>query len=316
VIKSDYVPSIFIGSSSEALRLAEEIRSELEKRYKVTLWKSAFSLGSDTLSELLQNSQYHDFAVLVLTEDDKTISRKIGQASPRDNVIFELGLFMGAMGRHRAFEVIAKSSRSRLKIPSDLFGNTALYLPEDLHKTLDPKQIAESLKAISSAIDKQLTLSHLQLLPSTATAIGYYINFVKPVGEKLLADHRDGRFKLKIVLPKTLNDASKEGAKLFANRLQLEDHSVEIWHRPSHFFRSQQSEDNCTVYYDYPTTLHSSYEAIAIQLQQTGAIGETEQHAHLGEREIRNFHKTLLTKLAHSEAAMLRGKVSILQLEE
>lgn len=303
-------PSIFIGSSSEALELAKAIRSELARHYQVTLWTNAFSLGSDTLSELLRNSQYHDFALLVLTEDDETTSRQETQASPRDNVIFELGLFMGAMGRNRAYAVIAKSSKGRLKIPSDLAGSTFLSLPEDLHKTLEPKQLADCLQTLSLRIKGQLKLFRLQLLPSTATAIGYYLNFVKPVGEKLAGEY-NGHFKLNIVLPKTLKDASKEGAKVFAKEKSLEPCSVEILHRQSHFFKSPQPDDDGPVFYDYPTTLHSSYEAIKTLLQVPRDVGETEEHIRLGEKEIRNFRKTLEYKLNEPEAATFRDHIHI-----
>ena len=49
-------------------------------------------------------------------------SRKKKQAAPRDNVIFELGLFMGALGRERTF--IVKPRHVDIKIPSDLLGVT------------------------------------------------------------------------------------------------------------------------------------------------------------------------------------------------
>ncbi len=62
----------------------------------------------------------HDFAVLVLTPDDVTESRGASQLSPRDNVLFECGLFMGRLGRERAFIVCDKSTK--LKLPSDLAG--------------------------------------------------------------------------------------------------------------------------------------------------------------------------------------------------
>ena len=44
------------------------------------------------------------------------------QNAPRDNVVFETGLFMGAMGRDRVFVVYDK--KAELKIPSDFDGIT------------------------------------------------------------------------------------------------------------------------------------------------------------------------------------------------
>lgn len=65
-----------------------------------------------------------DFAVLVLTPDDKTTSRGKVKAAPRDNVIYELGLFTGALGRERALVVVP--SAVDIKIPTDLLGVTTL----------------------------------------------------------------------------------------------------------------------------------------------------------------------------------------------
>lgn len=65
-----------------------------------------------------------DFAVLVLTPDDTVTSRRLEQPAPRDNCIFELGLFMGALGRNRTY--IVKPRDSDIKIPTDLLGLTPL----------------------------------------------------------------------------------------------------------------------------------------------------------------------------------------------
>jgi len=61
-----------------------------------------------------------DFAILLLTPDDIVQSRSTELASPRDNVIFELGLFMGELGRDRTF--ILQQPGSGMKIPTDLAG--------------------------------------------------------------------------------------------------------------------------------------------------------------------------------------------------
>lgn len=64
------------------------------------------------------------FAALIATGDDKTISRSNAKISPRDNVVYEAGLFAGRLGRERVFLVVANNVRS-LKLPSDLLGLTA-----------------------------------------------------------------------------------------------------------------------------------------------------------------------------------------------
>jgi Predicted nucleotide-binding protein containing TIR-like domain len=61
-----------------------------------------------------------DFGIMVLSPDDLLESRNERFASPRDNVVFELGLFMGRLGRSRTFIVHEKDAN--LKLPSDLAG--------------------------------------------------------------------------------------------------------------------------------------------------------------------------------------------------
>jgi hypothetical protein len=116
-------PAIFIGSSSEGRPIARAIRSGLEDSGEITIWdEGAFGLGSGTLESLTQQVAGYDFAILVLTPDDMTSSRGTTQEAPRDNVLFECGLFVGGLGRHRTFVVV--DSSSDVKLPSDLAGIT------------------------------------------------------------------------------------------------------------------------------------------------------------------------------------------------
>lgn len=85
-----------------------------------------FGLGSTFIETLITSLPRFDFAVLVLSPDDLVNSRDIETFGPRDNVIFELGLFMGRLGRSRTF--ILHQADPKLKIPSDLAGvTTAIY---------------------------------------------------------------------------------------------------------------------------------------------------------------------------------------------
>jgi hypothetical protein len=58
----------------------------------------------------------------VFTPDDLVNSREVAAFGARDNVIFELGLFMGRLGRERTF--ILSQTHANLKIPTDLSGVT------------------------------------------------------------------------------------------------------------------------------------------------------------------------------------------------
>lgn len=118
------LPIVFIASSSEGLEVAKAVRAlllqELRDRAKVTPWTREFDLSATYIESLEKASQEADFAVLVVTPDDITISRDKKKSAPRDNVVFELGLFMGCLGRERCF--IVNEERSDLRLPTDLLG--------------------------------------------------------------------------------------------------------------------------------------------------------------------------------------------------
>lgn len=120
-------PSLFIGSSSEGLDFARAVRTSLRDDVEVTLWNEGFfALGNTFIESLVTALPRFDFAVLVLTPDDLLQSRASELLSPRDNVLFELGLFMGRLGRSRTF--ILHQRAPAPKIPSDLAGvTTAVY---------------------------------------------------------------------------------------------------------------------------------------------------------------------------------------------
>lgn len=64
----------------------------------------------------------------MLTADDLLLSRGVEVPAVRDNVLFELGLFVGGLGRDRTFMVYDRTNQSHL--PTDLAGITATtYAP-------------------------------------------------------------------------------------------------------------------------------------------------------------------------------------------
>jgi len=117
-------PEVFIASSLEAFDIAEKIKSSIVcDEIGIETWKGEdiFALSSTTIESLLKSVDRHDFGIIILSEDDVTKSRKTKSETPRDNVIFELGLFMGGIGRERTF--ILRTNKE-LKVPSDLNGIT------------------------------------------------------------------------------------------------------------------------------------------------------------------------------------------------
>jgi predicted nucleotide-binding protein with TIR-like domain len=116
-------PFVFIGSSAEGLEVAKAIQANLDYLCETQIWSQGlFGLSEGTLETLVSALERFDFAILALTADDLTRGRGSEQNSPRDNVLFELGLFIGGLGRSRVFMVIDRTAK--LKLPSDLAGIT------------------------------------------------------------------------------------------------------------------------------------------------------------------------------------------------
>lgn len=114
---------LFIGSSREGLPIAQAIHTNLQRDFECTIWThGVFGLSKSNIEALETHAHFSDFAVIVVSPDDKTVSRGKRASTPRDNVVFELGLFMGALGRERTFAV--QPQGLALKVPSDLFGIT------------------------------------------------------------------------------------------------------------------------------------------------------------------------------------------------
>jgi predicted nucleotide-binding protein len=119
-------PRLFIGSSTEGLPIAREIQSALRNDpVDVIVWTdTVFGASRYLIEDLESQVKGADFAALVFGPDDSVTSRAATLDAPRDNVIFELGLFLGVLGRRRTFFV--RPVGANLKIPSDLLGLTPL----------------------------------------------------------------------------------------------------------------------------------------------------------------------------------------------
>jgi hypothetical protein len=96
-------PCLFIGSSRELLPVARTIQQKLSECADTTIWdKYNFPLGQPVLDGLLMAAEQFDFALFVFGQDDTLIIRDVTTKVVRENVLFELGLFIGRMGRGRA----------------------------------------------------------------------------------------------------------------------------------------------------------------------------------------------------------------------
>jgi hypothetical protein len=115
-------PRLFIGSSVENLYVAQAIQANLEYDAIVTLWNQGiFNLSSTTLVDLLDALNNFDFAIFIFLPNDITNIRNNNFHTVRDNVIFELGLFLGRLGKERVFYLTDRDTK-QLHLPTDLLG--------------------------------------------------------------------------------------------------------------------------------------------------------------------------------------------------
>jgi hypothetical protein len=139
-------PRIFLGSSGKQAKLLQAIERGLGDVADVESWTTTFNPGRSTLDRLVELSQEVDFAAFVFAQDDWTTgdASESGEASPRDNVVFEAGLFGGALGIRRTFILHAHSS----KLPTDLLGLTSVRY--------DPAGGAAEVRAINQKLRKAI----------------------------------------------------------------------------------------------------------------------------------------------------------------
>ena len=124
-------PAIFIGSSSEQLPVANAIQFLLDFEYEPTVWsQDIFRPSSYALIDLVKATRSFDFSIFVFAPDDVIIKRGSEALAVRDNVIFELGLFIGALLPERCFIVVPRGSE-RLQLPTDLLGFSPLTYRSD-----------------------------------------------------------------------------------------------------------------------------------------------------------------------------------------
>ena len=132
---------IFAISSAEALKVALGGTAYFlhDNQFEYAPWPSAdvFQISSYPLDDLEDELERADFAIAIAQADDIVHSRDQQAMVPRDNVLFELGLFMGRLGRKRTILMVPKGKN--VKLPSDLGGLTIIYYPSEMTK---PQELA------------------------------------------------------------------------------------------------------------------------------------------------------------------------------
>jgi Predicted nucleotide-binding protein containing TIR-like domain len=144
-------PRIFLGSSGQQEKLLQALTRGLHDVADVEPWTTVFNPGVSTLDRLVELTREVDFAAFVFGQDDWTMrgaspDTASGEASPRDNVVFEAGLFGGALGIRRTFILHANGA----KLPTDLLGLTSIRYDPDTTPAI-VRQINQKLRTAIAA---------------------------------------------------------------------------------------------------------------------------------------------------------------------
>jgi hypothetical protein len=146
------LPRAFIGSSNEGFRYARAIAAYLEPDFDITLWRTpgAFEPSGFTLESLIAFTERYDYGIFVLTADDIVKYRGKKYSVSRDNVIFEAGLFFGALGRKNCFLFVSGAKKFRL--PSDFKGLTYIPFKEKRGRRVQDRHIRKLVEDPRSVI--------------------------------------------------------------------------------------------------------------------------------------------------------------------
>ena len=115
-------PTMFVGSSTESLDVAYAVQANLDRDAECVVWnQNVFRPTAPYLDSLVQATDDYDFACFICGPDDVMKIGAVEAHAPRDNVIFELGLFIGAVGRDSCF-VVHPRGGGAFHLPSDILG--------------------------------------------------------------------------------------------------------------------------------------------------------------------------------------------------
>jgi len=297
-------PKIFIGSSSAGYAVAEKVKTGLSKGNDCYLWQDpgVWEVNKSTFDNLLRIANYFDFGVFVATSDDLTLlNNDTLVIEPRDNVILEMALFLGTLGRNKSFLLVEDG----IKLPSDFSG---IYMPRFTAGKDDT--IEKACGEFADKIEEHFRLGHLSLYPTTALALGYYKNFVSGLVEGVRyaetlnfggVDYSD--FRLKVVLPGDLKGAIREKAAIFYQRHGFVENAIKTPFRkhPAWFQLDPKNAPNA-IMYDMPSTLTGIDDAIEMVLEK-GYKGRTRMQEVIEQRELNNFRRVLQMRIDESPFA-------------
>jgi len=174
-------PKIFIGSSAEGLPVARAIKDELDYDADCIIWNQAFfDLNLSTLEGLLKGIHRFDFGIFVFSPDDVIKVRGVTNSIPRDNVIFEFGLFVGKLGRSKTFVV---RSEEPMRILTDLAGITVATYRSTSNSSELQANVGTACNAIRRAMEVATTKQEEKLVSKLSPNLLYVLRHIDSIGD-------------------------------------------------------------------------------------------------------------------------------------
>lgn len=284
---------VFIGCSTEELGTANIVKALLDNDFEVVIWnenmweKSVFKLNNNFLQDLLKAPLKFDFGILIGTPDDKVEVREKELLQARDNIMFELGLFIGRLGIDKCAYLVEES----VKEMSDLSG---IFLSK-----FDNSNLVQKVSEIKEHFLRTNT-SKFNFFPSNTLAYGYFENFVKSLCSEYV---KAGKFtvegkefdscKFKIIIPNDLDEDVNLQFEKLKREQGVKSAQLDYLGRPRPFFIDAKGFDNGSLeIMDYPTTLTGINYAIKELLPDEYATYGDEYKTIL-RRELDRFACTL-----------------------
>lgn len=188
------MPTIFIASSTSSLKEAKAIKTALSGIADVTIWnEGVFGLSSYFLEVLEGVAKEFDFGIFLMGADDFRQKNKGSVISevPRDNVVFECGLFIGSLGRKRSFIVIPKNAK-KLELPTDLSGLVFASYDVDTAGNMNFVTTCEEILRAMTSFEKTGD-DHLHILGKMPTTIEPEPGVTRMPRDQFSVIHHKGR---------------------------------------------------------------------------------------------------------------------------
>lgn len=171
-------PRLFIGCSVESLPIGYAVQESLEHDADVTVWtQDVFKPSATTLESIFEALTISDFGLFILAPDDLSEIKGIDVKTARDNVIFELGIFSGKLGRRRAFFMAPDDVRD-FHLPTDLLGITPLKYKaarENIQASVAPtcNKLRRELSALAGKARPKGRVAEATVIVSANDGSGY-----------------------------------------------------------------------------------------------------------------------------------------------